>query len=1557
MPLTMTTVTGPVYLPNGATPLGGRVSFELSSWDVEDASGLVITGPVYAEIDENGQFSVNLFTSTAGTNSVTYRMFVIWEDSTLAQSYVNDIYVSHPVPHYTKKFIGSFVLSGPGPFQLSELNIVSEVNNSTFDAYLEVKAFADRIDLTALDQAVATSQGAASSATASASSASASAISATASEANAATSETNAAISETNAAISETNAAASALSAAEFAEFVFNDLPDLMADDTLTYTLGQLRTVVVDDYVYTRNQGFVYKVAASGATDHHLSTTGGVKLYVVFNGVLYVEQFAPNTIPGTTDMADAVMAIRNWLVNEAKDFSVQVDLGGKEVGIGRLLYLDGVTGADFVNGRFVSIGDSADYTSLDNVPNQLVWPDAVGDPRPGPMFSVTNSSNVYFDVVIDCNGVSSGLRFNNTEYCGYGPKTYIYNMADWGYGCYLLNTNLEFRSAPIKVQKRDFFDTGRGDQVDRNCIGVHIASPDVTFIYPIANYCGIGVFKEGAGSWAIMGMHPYESHIEVLDAGEPLAAVGLYIKNPGNGTVTDAYFDNAEVVVECDDLHSTNGKSMRFSNCYSAYGGFGSNPYDLRLHTSVANNDLGGLLINGWHFSNRTTNVRMTTEGAGSFLTDRFSKKTIQGASTVKGQPVGGLGDEDTMLAVSDFFQIVTKSLLNSTAHIWANVPSFTLGAAGTPEVSFYSPNSMSLHADPENNSGVDGFLGFKVGNFIAGKATRTGWELNGLTKIANLEITTSGTSSSQLNSALVVVGSIQNRAFSARSELVAAMVTDKAPDGYKVFIGEVAWEYNSAWVGDGTISDLPGMHPYGPASPLHWQDNTTPGTTNMTAAIQSAFDYGTVINVSLPGGVLLISDTITVRGKDGTNALEWMSVRGAGMQYTRIRQSDHTKDHFDIKKAEVDFFGWLCGYFGGMTLESINVMKTSKGTALRHNRCLGVVFEDLLIAGPTNCISSDGSAMCWYHRVFTRGTNRVAGQSQDSIYIFTDNGNNRSFGNFMYNCEHQAGQQTDRIFDLQGLDGLYVSNSHFNNGIKRVHIRPDNAAWRSKIFQVMFDNVYWDGDTSPTDFMFVEATFHNEWVTATSYTLDDQVIYNDMPYTCILGHTSGASTEPGIGASWATNWVVSPGWVTDTSYALEQTIRYGGVTYVCVRTHTSSEPGAVLATGNEPGVGQVWTTYWKVFEKIRIEGVYNHGGFIRVSTRSIFKLDDTAAGLRGLKNLQEIHFKDVDIQDVGGVVVDMVTAHLADPATTINGFEFSGCVIADTPAVAVPPVARANAFRLLGRNIVVTNNTLKGNWDDAGEHIVRVKSKSRMVDVSGNRFDVPRTLSLCIRESDTEMVRIGPNMAPQYGDTQFFDNPLRIGNTTGPGLLLDARTSTTDSDIAIDANGVIGAKDSLTVAIEGTGHFAVATGVTDYKEGTTGSTERFRVDSSGIDVTGRLLLNDMPIGAATVTVANGAVGLITLPGSTKNAAFVVVHCKTEGGDPQNVHGGLARIDAGTTPAAFLVSGGANFAVTTGTLSGTSGAATFTTISPNSSRQIQIENQSGATRIYEVVML
>jgi hypothetical protein len=53
------------------------------------------------------------------------------------------------------------------------------------------------------------------------------------------------------------------------------DVATLLADTALTYS-----NVSAGDIVRTRAEGFAYAVAASGATDHHITTAGGVKLYV-----------------------------------------------------------------------------------------------------------------------------------------------------------------------------------------------------------------------------------------------------------------------------------------------------------------------------------------------------------------------------------------------------------------------------------------------------------------------------------------------------------------------------------------------------------------------------------------------------------------------------------------------------------------------------------------------------------------------------------------------------------------------------------------------------------------------------------------------------------------------------------------------------------------------------------------------------------------------------------------------------------------------------------------------------------------------------------------------------------------------------------------------------------------------------------------------------------------------------------------------------------------------------------------------------------------------------
>lgn len=61
----------------------------------------------------------------------------------------------------------------------------------------------------------------------------------------------------------------------------FSTVTALLADTTLTYAGGQAGTVSAGMHVGTETEAFGYTVAASGASDHHVTTAGGVKLYAI----------------------------------------------------------------------------------------------------------------------------------------------------------------------------------------------------------------------------------------------------------------------------------------------------------------------------------------------------------------------------------------------------------------------------------------------------------------------------------------------------------------------------------------------------------------------------------------------------------------------------------------------------------------------------------------------------------------------------------------------------------------------------------------------------------------------------------------------------------------------------------------------------------------------------------------------------------------------------------------------------------------------------------------------------------------------------------------------------------------------------------------------------------------------------------------------------------------------------------------------------------------------------------------------------------------------------
>lgn len=176
-------------------------------------------------------------------------------------------------------------------------------------------------------------------------------------------------------------------------------------------------------------------------------------------------------------------------------------------------------------------------------------------------------------------------------------------------------------------------------------------------------------------------------------------------------------------------------------------------------------------------------------------------------------------------------------------------------------------------------------------------------------------------------------------------------------------------------------------------------------------------------------------------------------------------------------------------------------------------------------------------------------------------------------------------------------------------------------------------------GNTGPVGPAGGSTVFVGNWTTATAYNEADQVTHNGSSYSAKTDHTSGASTEPGIGASWTTAWQLaarvggtgatgaqgntgagttgatgpqgatgaagaagatgagvqgatgSTGpqgatgpkgmnwkgqWLTATAYVIDDTVLNNGTSYIAIANHTS-------ASTDEPGVGVNTAIRWAI--------------------------------------------------------------------------------------------------------------------------------------------------------------------------------------------------------------------------------------------------------------------------------------------------------------------------------------------------------------------------------------
>lgn len=124
--------------------------------------------------------------------------------------------------------------------------------------------------------------------------------------------------------------------AAMYGDPWLNDAASVLASTALGYAAAGGNRVVAGQYIQTRADGVSFLVAASSATDHHVTTAGGVKLYVSpINGKMNVKAFGAKG-DGTTDDTAALLAAYNAasaikgtvVVPPGTYISSGIDLGG-----------------------------------------------------------------------------------------------------------------------------------------------------------------------------------------------------------------------------------------------------------------------------------------------------------------------------------------------------------------------------------------------------------------------------------------------------------------------------------------------------------------------------------------------------------------------------------------------------------------------------------------------------------------------------------------------------------------------------------------------------------------------------------------------------------------------------------------------------------------------------------------------------------------------------------------------------------------------------------------------------------------------------------------------------------------------------------------------------------------------------------------------------------------------------------------------------------------------------------------------------------------------------
>ena len=322
---------------------------------------------------------------------------------------------------------------------------------------------------------------------------------------------------------------------------------------------------------------------------------------------------------------------------------------------------------------------------------------------------------------------------------------------------------------------------------------------------------------------------------------------------------------------------------------------------------------------------------------------------------------------------------------------------------------------------------------------------------------------------------------------FESRSDLVATISSDGLdwlPYGNITTAGGFSYlKMASGHISYGSdpIADLPGLVPYGDVYPDHFGENTTPGTTDMSAAVQAALDYldewvtstgfttSSGVDLRCTGREYFFGSGVKVPTTlDGVRIMG----QGKGTFWTCSSAIAILQIGDDVLFTGGDVAGRQATY--GTRVEHIifkNASPTANAIAIKAGHNPETTIQNCQFLG--FYIGIDGWQMqttkisnCRFELLPARAAAGKAHIRMQGVYdstpAYTPGG-----GCHITNCEIIGSSADPALMEaailVHSCDGLYSTANHFQFNDTHIKVEPLNTLANNKITDLQFTGCYFD--------------------------------------------------------------------------------------------------------------------------------------------------------------------------------------------------------------------------------------------------------------------------------------------------------------------------------------------------------------------------------------------------------------------------------------------------------------------------------------------------------------